>query len=72
VIAALLAILETPRWHLAELVLAPLPKTTEQPVALLAETMFHANVAKDTLVPDVKGLLQKINVRNPYFIFLYL
>lgn len=59
-IAAPLAFLEIQKWHRAELALVPLPRTTKQPVASLAETMFRASVKKDTLGLDVKGLLQKL------------
>ena len=54
-IAARLAISEIQRWPRVELVLAPLPKPTELPAALSAETMFRASVRKDTLDLDVNG-----------------
>jgi Laminin EGF domain len=68
VIAVQLAISEIQRWLHAELVHAPLPKPTELPAALLAETMFRASVRKDTLGPDAKGLFCKKITQDSLFI----
>lgn len=71
-IAAPLAILEIQKWHRAELVLAPLPKTTKLPVASLAETTLSANARKVTLDQDVKGSIQRVNLQNPPYIIVFI